>query len=760
MSWPTPQDYNEAVQSPHICFSDLELQNGTPTVTALGLPKPISGAFASVYQITCGSRVWAVRCFLTEFVDQEQRYQAISEHLRRSNLPSTVAFQFLRRGVLVRGAWYPALKMEWVGGEPLNSYIERNLSRPDALQSLARQWVQVLSCLRREQIAHGDLQHGNILVNDGQIKLIDYDGLFVPALRGFTSHEQGHRNYQHPARAGKDYGPYLDAFPGWVILVSLSALAVDPHLWKTLNGGDECLLFRREDFDRPGQSRAFHAMARSRSPEVRALGSYMQSLLPLPLAQIPPVDATQRATASVQPVSTAGIPDWLEHNRRKGLDLPLPPAAVDRRIVPPSGGVGADWLVDHLAGNTTVVSIWQGVSFFADRLVLLSAWIATFTIVIFGVVAGLPLAVPGFVLVLALGAQAAFLAARYRALPCHASRRAAASALSRSRDRVAAIEQAMQEVKLEIDRLREPLRDVQSQYQQLLVRFNNARGDVAVRHRDSISENERMVAGADGREADAIRIAEHRHQQQATDLAQQQNQLESQEQNELYESLNAARDSHIQSCMADKSIAGARFSGIGGMLKARLQAAGIRSAVDVTYWNVRRVQGIGAAKAALILDWAQSERRLADASAPKSLAPDAHRRIVDKYAHARKSLGWQIDGLGRRAIEEKQAIYDKYARERRELGTARTRIEADNEREAESLRVRFETEKQILSGRFDSLTREIAKVRQMKEQEQQDRSRALFQAKIRMSRTERDVMRHEHLSFAYYVRHVVRFRRG
>ena len=149
MTWPTPQDYNEAVQNPKVCFGDAELRDGTPELTPLGLPKPISGAFASVYQMNCGPRRWAVRCFLREVSDHQARYQAISAHLQAANLPSTVGFEFLSRGIRIRGEWYPILKMEWIDGEPLNAYIERHLNNPAAIQSLARRWIETLAALRR-----------------------------------------------------------------------------------------------------------------------------------------------------------------------------------------------------------------------------------------------------------------------------------------------------------------------------------------------------------------------------------------------------------------------------------------------------------------------------------------------------------------------------------------------------------------------------------------------------------------------------------
>src|SRR4029077_8237329 len=137
MSWPTPQDYNEAIQNPRTCFGDDELRAGNPELTPLGLPKPISGAFASVYQMKCAARRWAVRCFLREVSDHQARYQAISRHFRAANLSSTVGFEFLSEGIGIGGAWYPIRKMEWIDGEPLNVYIERNLSNPAALNALA-----------------------------------------------------------------------------------------------------------------------------------------------------------------------------------------------------------------------------------------------------------------------------------------------------------------------------------------------------------------------------------------------------------------------------------------------------------------------------------------------------------------------------------------------------------------------------------------------------------------------------------------------
>ncbi len=136
----------------------------------------------------------------------------------------------------VKGVWYPILKMEWINGESLSTYIEKNLTNPAAIQSLSQKFIELAKNLEQNSIAHGDLQHGNIIVVGEEIKLVDYDGMYVPGLDGMLSNEIGHPNYQHPIRSEKDFGPYLDRFSEWIIYLSLKAISLDPSLWMTFKG--------------------------------------------------------------------------------------------------------------------------------------------------------------------------------------------------------------------------------------------------------------------------------------------------------------------------------------------------------------------------------------------------------------------------------------------------------------------------------------------------------------------------------------------
>jgi hypothetical protein len=138
--------------------------------------------------------------------------------------------------------------MEWVMGCQLNEYLEKNLNNKKKLQALETHWAEMLREIEDAKIGHADLQHGNVLVTDaGELKLIDYDGMWVPALKGKGSHEMGHPDYQSPQRTDKDFDLGVDEFSGNIIQMSIRALSMKPELWKKYNNGDN-LLFRRGDY--------------------------------------------------------------------------------------------------------------------------------------------------------------------------------------------------------------------------------------------------------------------------------------------------------------------------------------------------------------------------------------------------------------------------------------------------------------------------------------------------------------------------------
>ncbi len=252
--------YQAAVQHPSTAFMDPQLRAATVATSRLGLPRAVAGNFAVTYQLGDGSRRWAVRCFHREVSDRASRYAVISRSLARVPNGPLVPIEHIELGVRVGASWYPITKMRWLDGYPLNRVVESSLSRPGALLELERRFVELVADLRRRGIAHGDLQHGNVLVDDSStLHLVDYDGMYVPGLKGRSASETGDPNYQHPRRSTQ-FDTELDNFASIVIVVALRALAASPSLWRTYNTGDN-LLFRRSDFADPSASPLFRELA-------------------------------------------------------------------------------------------------------------------------------------------------------------------------------------------------------------------------------------------------------------------------------------------------------------------------------------------------------------------------------------------------------------------------------------------------------------------------------------------------------------------
>jgi hypothetical protein len=318
MAWPLSQDYNEAIQNPSTCFTDAELRQGKAVCNALGLPQPCSGNFADVYAVQAGSKKWAVKCFTRQIPGLQQRYAHISSYLRQVNLPFMVEFSFLEKGIQVRGTWYPVLKMQWVEGFALNAFVRDNLDKPQLLHALCQIWLKMATRLREANLAHCDLQHGNVLLVPGKVgalsvRLVDYDGMCVPALELLKSIELGHANYQHPQRLREgSYGQHIDRFPHLVIYTAIRALSLGGKgLWDRFDTGDN-LLFTQKDFQSPRSSELFKALVQIDDAEVRQLAQAVSIASQKPIEQVPLLEELVGQTAVTTPARPsnvlAGIP--------------------------------------------------------------------------------------------------------------------------------------------------------------------------------------------------------------------------------------------------------------------------------------------------------------------------------------------------------------------------------------------------------------------------------------------------------------------
>lgn len=248
MPLPGGNEYQMAVQNPHLCFKDTDLRNAKAETTPLGLPKPYSGGFTTTYHLKTQNDSWAVRCFTRDVKDLQIRYDEYGKFFRanKSRLKYLVEAEYLKEGIRIGADFYPIIKMRWIKGDNLNAYIEKNLNNPARLLSLARKFEELIKVLEDNKIAHGDLQHGNILVSHDELYLIDYDGLYLPSLSSYVPNEIGHPNYQHPQRTASGYGPAMDRFSAIIIYSGIIAVAKDQSLWAKYNNGEN-ILFKNSD---------------------------------------------------------------------------------------------------------------------------------------------------------------------------------------------------------------------------------------------------------------------------------------------------------------------------------------------------------------------------------------------------------------------------------------------------------------------------------------------------------------------------------
>jgi serine/threonine protein kinase len=739
MSWPTPQDYNEAIQNPGTCFWDRELRSGVPTLTPFGLPRPMSGNFATVYRLNCSQRNWAVRCFSREVRDQERRYSAIGAALNQTPLSFMVGFDFLSRGILVRGTWYPLVKMEWVEGRTLNEFIEANLNQPQLILSIADQMADVLAEMRSFGIAHGDLQHGNILISNGRVVLIDYDGMFVPALAGLPSHETGHPNYQRPDRTGSDFNPNIDTFSGLVIYLSLRALATDPSLWNVLNGGDECLLLRRTDFEAPKSSKAFQLFEASSSLEVRELAHQLRSCLESRAAELPPISGTDsllftRARAH-------GLPGWLEDNLTATA---LQPLAALGTTLSSAGSVEAPppfWLADHIEPEVGTVSKWGDASFVGERTTVVLVTVILLALGILMVSQIIPIWLTALLALVAIGGLGIVLKAGYESLPYFTLRQATLETLSAWRNDAVRIETALQAIEAEVALTEEPLLLLQERYSRLpedLRKFQRNVNEIcnreAMEARAEVARFPLMPSGVDLKG-------------QIECLAEKVESSEQREQEALSVELQSMREKHIEAYLKGRDILTARLPGIGPKLTQRLLSHGLSSAADVVRADLSKVPGIGTAKAAVLRSWANSLHGTATRGAPRGLPDALADAISSKYRSDRASIRSRLDILKQRQGDLTAKRQKALVELREAVSKKCARIEEQRSSRLNEARQWFDSEAKRTRVEYNRLYQQTTEGRKALVQKHNDLIEALRAARMKLSRCERDLSRFEAITF-------------
>lgn len=253
MNYPLISEYVEAIKLAEDNFEELSYLR--PVLETDGQPVMSSGNFAVVFKMKDerDGKLYAVRCFHRDQEGREESYRLIEEELKDVESPYLVSFRYMDKELFVDSSQtdeteFPVLLMDWVEGITLDKYLRENLDDQYALEMLAYRFSQLAQWLISQPFAHGDLKPDNILVReDGTLVLVDYDGMYVPAMKGQKARELGSPDFRHPLRTEDDFDEHIDDFPLVSILLSLKAISLNPQLLEEYGATDR-LLFSEKDY--------------------------------------------------------------------------------------------------------------------------------------------------------------------------------------------------------------------------------------------------------------------------------------------------------------------------------------------------------------------------------------------------------------------------------------------------------------------------------------------------------------------------------
>ena len=264
MQYPLISEYVRAIQD---ASSNLDkLAHLVPVLDAHGEPYRSSGAFAVVFKMKDEQtgKCYALKCFTEEQEGRAEAYRQIADELDMVDSPYITSVKYMENELFVDSQCeedeFSVLLMDWVEGETMETYIAANYHNQSAMSMLCYRFGKMAAWLRSQSFAHGDVKPDNIIVRpDGSLTLVDYDGMFVPSMKGCKSPTVGTKDFCHPLRTVDDFDETIDDFSLASIALSLKAISMKSTLLD-IYGASDRLLFSENDYRNPSNSKVISVL--------------------------------------------------------------------------------------------------------------------------------------------------------------------------------------------------------------------------------------------------------------------------------------------------------------------------------------------------------------------------------------------------------------------------------------------------------------------------------------------------------------------
>ena len=252
MQYPLISEYLAAIRDAHDNLD--KLRHLVPVLDNYGEPYRSSGAFAVVFKMKDEQtgKCYALKCFTEEQEGRAEAYRQIAEELEFVDSTYITYVKYLEKELFVDSNCedneFPVLLMDWIEGETMEAYIADHYMDNHAMSMLCYRFCKMAAWLRSQPFAHGDIKPDNIMArSDGTLTLVDYDGMFVPAMKGQRSPTIGTKDFSHPLRTIDDFDETIDDFSLASIALSLKAISLNPSLLDEYGASDR-LLFSAADY--------------------------------------------------------------------------------------------------------------------------------------------------------------------------------------------------------------------------------------------------------------------------------------------------------------------------------------------------------------------------------------------------------------------------------------------------------------------------------------------------------------------------------